>query len=392
MAVGVRARGWECVIALARPLPELADFYESLGFETIAAPDLVCWDHSTVAPRRLTNMRHVADLARVRRRWNQGQAATMRLIETVKPDVTHLNSMPLSNAAVALTRAGVPFVWHVREPPPDDGYRTRIIRAIMQQAPACVFISEHDRQEWLAGPGGQIIYNSVPDEWFKPGHSGHPSARMEGGPQTFVFAGGLAVIKGAHVLCDALEQLAAKRSDWVCVMPAALGEPPRKSFRTSLKALAAKLGVQTPSAALMTRLRSLGDRVRLLPFQREMRPILETAAFVVFPAAVPHFARPIIEAAALGVPAIGSDLGGVRECIDDGLTGLLCEPNDAVALCRSIERMLDDPEMRATLGRNAAIRAGERYTVSMQIEKIVKLYDDCLRQQLVGSALEYAAP
>jgi glycosyltransferase involved in cell wall biosynthesis len=375
MAIGVRERGWDCQIALARPVDELARYYESYGFETIAAPELICWDHSTVAPRKLTNVRHVADLMRVGRRWNIGKAAALRLVEAVQPDIVHLNSMPLSNAALALTEASVPFVWHVREPPPDQGYRTQAIRRIMRQSPMCVFICEHDRDSWLAGPGGRIVYNSVPDDWFAE-RDVSPAAQPES--HTFLFAGGMARIKGAEVLLQACERLAAKRDDWVCVMPGALGEAERPSFRASAKALVGRFGIRPASVRLLQGFRRLGDRVRLLPFQRDMRPLLEAAEFVLFPAIVPHFARPIIEAAAVGVPAIGSDLGGVRECIDDRVTGLLWKPSDPAALCAAMEQLLDDPTYRSELGQHAAVRARERYTVGRQIDTVTAIYAEVL--------------
>lgn len=378
MAMGVRDRGWECIIALARPVAELSNYYKSYGFETVAAPQLICWDHSTVAQRRLTNLRHVADLVRVWRRWDSGKVATLRLVDRIGPDVVHLNSMPLSNAAVALTSVGIPFVWHVREPPPDQGYRTRAIRQIMSQSPMCLFICEHDRDAWLAGPGGRIVYNSVPDEWFasRPERAAAHGDALS--PHTFLYAGGMATIKGAGVLCEALEMLAARRRDWVCVMPGAMPETSPRTFKNYLKAVARKAGIQSMPQRLLARFRKLGDRVLLLPFQCDMRPHLEHAEFVVFPATVPHFARPIIEAAAVGVPAIGSDLGGVRECIDDGVTGELCKPHDAADLCRSIELLLDKSEYRAELGSRAAIRARDRYTVSRQIDSILGIYDECL--------------
>jgi glycosyltransferase involved in cell wall biosynthesis len=389
MAIGVRERGWDCQIALARPVAELARYYESYGFETIAAPELVCWDHSTVAPRKLTRPRHVADLMRVWRRWDRGKAATLRLVEAVKPHVVHLNSMPLSNAALALTAAGVPFVWHVREPPPDQGYRTQAIRRIMRQSPMCVFICEHDRDAWLACPGGRIVYNSVPDDWFA---ARDVSPVAQSGRHAFVFAGGMARIKGAEVLLDACKLLAAKRDDWVCVMPGGLGEADRPSIRTSMKALVGRFGIRPAVAQLFQGFLGLGDRVRLLPFQRDMRPLLEAAEFVLFPAIVPHFARPIIEAAAVGVPAIGSDLGGVRECIDDQSTGLLCRPGDPAALCEAMERLLDDPSYRRELGQRAAVRARERYTVGRQINTVTAIYAEVLAGVSHSRAAQAGSP
>jgi colanic acid/amylovoran biosynthesis glycosyltransferase len=57
-----------------------------------------------------------------------------------------------------------------------------------------------------------------------------------------------------------------------------------------------------------------------------------------------------MEAMAVGLPAVGTDAGGVREIITDGVDGLLVPPRDARALAGAIARLLDDPALRARLG------------------------------------------
>jgi glycosyltransferase involved in cell wall biosynthesis len=59
------------------------------------------------------------------------------------------------------------------------------------------------------------------------------------------------------------------------------------------------------------------------------------------------------EAAAAGLPAIGSRLNAVPEIIDDGVTGLLVSPGDRTALARALETLLASAELRERLGRNA---------------------------------------
>ena len=59
------------------------------------------------------------------------------------------------------------------------------------------------------------------------------------------------------------------------------------------------------------------------------------------------------EAAAAGLPAIGSRLNAVPEIIDDGVTGLLVSPGDRAALARALETLLASAELRERLGRNA---------------------------------------
>ncbi|HET7694602.1 MAG TPA: glycosyltransferase family 4 protein [Vicinamibacterales bacterium] len=59
------------------------------------------------------------------------------------------------------------------------------------------------------------------------------------------------------------------------------------------------------------------------------------------------------EAAAAGLPAIGSDLNAVPEIITDGHTGLLVAPGDRAALARALDTLIGSAELRDRLGRNA---------------------------------------
>jgi glycosyltransferase involved in cell wall biosynthesis len=58
------------------------------------------------------------------------------------------------------------------------------------------------------------------------------------------------------------------------------------------------------------------------------------------------------EAAAAGLPAIGSRLNAVPEIIDDGVTGLLVKPGDTAALVHALDTLISSAELRERLGRN----------------------------------------
>lgn len=59
------------------------------------------------------------------------------------------------------------------------------------------------------------------------------------------------------------------------------------------------------------------------------------------------------EAAAAGIPAIGTDHNAVPEIIVDGATGLLVPPGDRHALVAAMDRLVGSPELRDRLGRAA---------------------------------------
>jgi glycosyltransferase involved in cell wall biosynthesis len=86
------------------------------------------------------------------------------------------------------------------------------------------------------------------------------------------------------------------------------------------------------------------------------------------------FGTTIIEAAFMGLPAIGSDIVGFRDSIVDGFTGLLFETGDALAMANAMMKLGLDNEERARLGRNAALRSRLAYRADYYLPKIRNLY------------------
>jgi len=377
LAEGMQAAGVDCTIALARPCQELFDWYAAAGIETIAATEICCWDHSTVAPRHLTNPRHVLDLVSVARRWRSSQQATLQLVDRIGPDVVHLNSMPLSSSASALTEASVPFVWHVREPPPDQGLRTAAIRGIMNRAPQCVFITRYDKEQWVGDGAGRVIYNCVPDDWFQP-QAEPPVSVREGGVVRFAYVGGFSEAKGMRVLLESLRMLKQSIGGWECLMPGCLEDARYVRSERLLKRVARAVGYRNLREQLLPQFQPLAPVVQLQPFVGDMRSLLRTVDFIVFPATRPHFPRPVIEAAALGKPTVGTDVGGVNECVVHGETGLLCRPGDASALAAALREMIASPGLRQSLGARAYDRAVGTYSLSAQRQAVAEVYREAL--------------
>lgn len=356
-AEGLRARGHDCVVALARPARELVKLYQEAGFEVVSWP-LRCWDHSTVAPRPLWNPLSWVELARVRRDWRSTGQRTLALVRETKPDVVHLNSMPLSPSAAALAAEGVPFVWHVREPPPDQSWRTRTIRSILRRAPARIFISRYDRESWMAGPDGVVIHNFVDARFFEARVERAAVRRELAIPDrafVLLYLGGAAGVKGGHLLLDALAAARIRVPELVAIMPCTEWQPARTALgriaRGVLPLLGSGLPIQTFSARVERH--GLEPNVRRLGFEPKVERLIAASDLLVFPATAPHFARPVIEAAAMGCPAIGSDIGGVNELIIDGVTGVLVRPVEPQAFAKVIIDLASRPERVRDMGQAA---------------------------------------
>jgi glycosyltransferase involved in cell wall biosynthesis len=79
-----------------------------------------------------------------------------------------------------------------------------------------------------------------------------------------------------------------------------------------------------------------------------------------------------------GRPVVASAVGGLRDLVVDGETGLLVPPGDVAALRGALERLLGDSELRRRLGAAARARAAERFSWERAVSLTVTAYEDAL--------------
>jgi glycosyltransferase involved in cell wall biosynthesis len=84
----------------------------------------------------------------------------------------------------------------------------------------------------------------------------------------------------------------------------------------------------------------------------------------------------ILEAMALSRPVVASNVGGIPEMVEDGVTGLLVPPREPVPLADAIVRLLTDHPFADTLGRAGHDLAHERFCVEVMVRAICDLYDE----------------
>ncbi len=368
---GMRDLGHTCVVALARPSSELEKLYTDAGFETIPWPGLALWDHSAGGPRPPLDPRTWMMYANLIMGWRRAAFRTLKLVAETQPDLVHLNSMTFTVSANTLIRTNVPFVWHVREPPPDQGLRTRLIRSVMQRAPQLIFISDFDRQQWIGGKKGEVIHNFVELQHFRPDTDGQPLRQAHHIPsdaRVILYLGGVSAIKGFFVLLDALHLLKERGDHFVCLMPGTVLGPAQSWQGRIAGKILPLVGSGTPKQKARKQIArySLQENVRPLPFATDIVPFFAASDVVVFPSTKPHFARPVIESIAMHKPAVGSDLGGVRELLAVHPLGRLTPAGDPVALADAIQQATGNNSQSADLDAqfsNAKMLFDRRYGV-----------------------------
>ncbi len=88
----------------------------------------------------------------------------------------------------------------------------------------------------------------------------------------------------------------------------------------------------------------------------------------------------LMEAAACGIPAVATAVGGVPELVEDGVTGLLVPAGDAAALADALRKLLDDSLLAARMGAAARRRAEAHFSVSRQVDRLLALWAELLAE------------
>jgi glycosyltransferase involved in cell wall biosynthesis len=88
--------------------------------------------------------------------------------------------------------------------------------------------------------------------------------------------------------------------------------------------------------------------------------------------------KALIEACAAGWPIVTTDVVGCREVVADGVNGLLVKARDAESLATALQRLLDDPSLRARLGSAGRQRAMAEFDVKAVVGATLDLYGQVL--------------
>ncbi|WP_422356282.1 glycosyltransferase family 4 protein [Roseivirga pacifica] len=118
-----------------------------------------------------------------------------------------------------------------------------------------------------------------------------------------------------------------------------------------------------------------GDsRVHAVGYQNDVRPFLKLSNALVFPTYREGFPNVPMQAGAMGLPAIVSDINGCNEIIEHGLNGLIIPPKDTNALAEAMSKLTTDASLMYALKSNARRMIVERFDQQVVWEELYQEY------------------
>jgi glycosyltransferase involved in cell wall biosynthesis len=84
----------------------------------------------------------------------------------------------------------------------------------------------------------------------------------------------------------------------------------------------------------------------------------------------------VLEAYACGKPVVASKVGGLKDLVKDGETGLLFEPGNVEQLAKSIFNLLNGNDIAKKMGLKGKNFVRESFTIEKVVERLEKVYEE----------------
>jgi glycosyltransferase involved in cell wall biosynthesis len=315
------------------------------------------------------------------RLWAATYRETRRLAGVFRAnrcDLLHTQNTGCEESPIAARLAGVPRVvgtFHVDSTYDLEGQRSgpahRTVEWVSNRClHRAIAVSEVTGRDWirrtrLTAERVVTIYNGIDPEQFRRRFNRGQARRRLGLPDDgrpiIGAAGRLDAAKGFTHLIEAVRLLAGEYPTLTLVL-AGMGP-----LRESLEHQAAQAG--------------LGERVRFLGFQEDVRGLYDALDVAVMSSLCEALPYALLEAMAHELPAVVTHVGGMPEVVVPGETGFVVPAQDAGALASALRPLLESGELRERLGRAGRERVARHFHEADCVRKTLDVYRELLGER-----------
>ncbi len=284
--------------------------------------------------------------------------------------IIHGNSLMVADATLALgVELGLPAVNHSRDIMTLSRARAKRLGKLTAVIAVSDAVAHWLRELEVAEHRIHRVHNAVDREALerdvRPGALRSELGIARDAP-LIGCVGQIALRKGQDLFLEAAVRLAGRVADARFVIAGARYSRKEESveYEAGLKSRAARP--------------PLAGRVHFLGYRTDAPSVISALDVLVVPSRQEPLSRVLIEALALGVPSVATDVGGTREIIEDQRTGLLVRPEDPAALAAAALRLLTSPDLRTSIRQEGPRRARD-FSPERQVKAIQSLYARVLK-------------
>ena len=122
------------------------------------------------------------------------------------------------------------------------------------------------------------------------------------------------------------------------------------------------------------------DRIHFVDYTSIPEQYMAAADVFCLPSYREGFGTTVIEAAAMGIPTIGTYINGLIDAIVNGETGILVPSHDDRALLQALKQLLDDPDLTYQMGKAARQRCVRKFNANIVNKKMAEEYMRLLKK------------
>lgn len=124
-----------------------------------------------------------------------------------------------------------------------------------------------------------------------------------------------------------------------------------------------------------------GKYIKWLSYRTDVKELLQQSHIVAFPSYyMEGLPKSLIEACAVGRPIITTQSIGCKDTVDDCVNGFLIPPKDVDVLASKLRVLIDNPEMRESMGKASRAKAEKEFSLDVVIEKHLKIYNELVEK------------
>jgi len=289
----------------------------------------------------------------------------VRLLKEEKPDLVHLCNGFNANldAIVAAWLTRIPCVCHVKGFEKYSWLSRLFARTVGVGICMTAAVRQRCEQQRINAKRMTVIYDGLDVEGFRPTRD-YFAVRSELGIPLEVplvgIVGNIQRWKGQAVVLEAVREVRSVMPEIRCLIVG---------------------GVHRGGAEYAQELyryveeHGLNNNVIFTGFRNDIEDVVSTMDVIIHASINPEpFGRVILEGMALGKPVIATDIGGVPEFVQHGVTGQLVPPRDPKALADAIVELLRDRLRRDRLGNNGRLAVLQRFTVQRHVQEVCNAY------------------